>query len=358
MPDEVTMVKVLRAALAGGTSFSILKCMYRIIGGDGREYGPVSAAQIVQWIAQKRAAASTQVRPEGADTWVTLGELQEFAGAFDIRSEPPPLPPPALPPPLPSAQAELQTSFVAQPKPASEPTKPWQLSVLDCLDRGWKLVFSSFWPLVWGTIIAAATNAVVSSLPVVGTACSLLLTQVFYAGIFWMMLSAARGEGAEASRSFAGFHRAFRPLVQLSVFMSLSLFALVVVACGPVVWVLYRDGVFSGAPVHWGSLLGPAMLVPFLLIPAMYLSVSWTFAPLLVIDQGLGFAEALSVSWRLTRRRWFRLLLLHLTFPPLAVAGLLFFFVGFFVSLALWHAAISLAYQDLLNATLEGEPVD
>ncbi|HLP01859.1 MAG TPA: GYF domain-containing protein, partial [Opitutaceae bacterium] len=66
--------------------------MYRIIGGDGREYGPVSASQIEQWIAQNRANGSTRVRTDSTAEWRPLSELPEFAAALAVRNAPPPLP--------------------------------------------------------------------------------------------------------------------------------------------------------------------------------------------------------------------------------------------------------------------------
>jgi TM2 domain-containing membrane protein YozV len=56
--------------------------MYRIIGADGREYGPVSAELIRQWIAEGRCHAQTRVRVEAAGEWKCLGELPEFAAAL------------------------------------------------------------------------------------------------------------------------------------------------------------------------------------------------------------------------------------------------------------------------------------
>ena len=55
--------------------------MYKIIGADQKEYGPVSAEQLRQWLAEGRVNARTQVLPEGATEWKTLGELPEFATA-------------------------------------------------------------------------------------------------------------------------------------------------------------------------------------------------------------------------------------------------------------------------------------
>jgi hypothetical protein len=53
--------------------------MYRIIGSDGKEYGPVSAEQLRQWIREGRANATTPVFAEGSTEWKPLGSLAEFS---------------------------------------------------------------------------------------------------------------------------------------------------------------------------------------------------------------------------------------------------------------------------------------
>lgn len=53
--------------------------MYKIIGADGKEYGPVSAEMLRQWITEGRANAQTRIRPEGATDWKNLSEYPEFA---------------------------------------------------------------------------------------------------------------------------------------------------------------------------------------------------------------------------------------------------------------------------------------
>jgi len=53
--------------------------MYKIIGGDGNEYGPVDREQIRQWIQDGRAGAHTKVLAEGTTDWKTLGEVPELA---------------------------------------------------------------------------------------------------------------------------------------------------------------------------------------------------------------------------------------------------------------------------------------
>jgi hypothetical protein len=56
--------------------------MYKIIGADGREYGPVTGGQLRQWIAEGRANAQTWILAPGAPEWKPLGALPEFAGLF------------------------------------------------------------------------------------------------------------------------------------------------------------------------------------------------------------------------------------------------------------------------------------
>jgi hypothetical protein len=54
---------------------------YKIIGADLIEYGPVSAEQIRQWIAEGRVDSQTKLQAEGGGEWKRLAEVPEFAAA-------------------------------------------------------------------------------------------------------------------------------------------------------------------------------------------------------------------------------------------------------------------------------------
>jgi hypothetical protein len=56
--------------------------MYKVIGTDGKEYGPVSAEQIRLWISENRVERQTPVFADGAKDWNFLGLLPEFAAYF------------------------------------------------------------------------------------------------------------------------------------------------------------------------------------------------------------------------------------------------------------------------------------
>jgi len=67
--------------------------MYTIQGGDGKEYGPVTAGKIHEWIAGGRANLQTKVRREGEAEWKLLADFPELSqfGTTE-KTTPPPVP--------------------------------------------------------------------------------------------------------------------------------------------------------------------------------------------------------------------------------------------------------------------------
>ena len=72
---------------------------YKIIGADGKEYGPVSGDQIRQWISEGRVNEQTRVLSEGAQDWVPLSNLPEFGSPSRSPAfgAPPPAPSLSMP---------------------------------------------------------------------------------------------------------------------------------------------------------------------------------------------------------------------------------------------------------------------
>jgi hypothetical protein len=70
-----------------------MSAIYKIIGDDGKEYGPATAEQLRQWIATGRVESRTPVFVTGAPDWNFVGLLPEFAGCF-ATGTPPTIAPP------------------------------------------------------------------------------------------------------------------------------------------------------------------------------------------------------------------------------------------------------------------------
>jgi len=59
---------------------------YKIIGGDGKEYGPISFDQVQNWIREGRANAQTMIKTDTSSKWVPLGQCPEFSS---LTEDPP-----------------------------------------------------------------------------------------------------------------------------------------------------------------------------------------------------------------------------------------------------------------------------
>ena len=107
--------------------------MYKLIGTDGRMYGPVTPEQLRQWVTEGRANAQTLVQPVGSPDWKPLAEFPEL-----------------VPPPLPS---NLPPRVVGSPR-----TNPLAVVSLVLGAVGWTLICCG--PVIWITGIIFAGVAV------------------------------------------------------------------------------------------------------------------------------------------------------------------------------------------------------
>lgn len=98
--------------------------MFTIIGGDGREYGPVTADQIRGWVAAGRANMETKAKLLGSEEWRRLGDYPEFGGV-------------AMPP-LPPVEPPISAGIPALPvQPAAAPfAAPVAMADPNLADRG------------------------------------------------------------------------------------------------------------------------------------------------------------------------------------------------------------------------------
>ena len=75
--------------------------MYKILGADQKEYGPITADQVRQWIAERRLNAQSMARLEGTEGWKPLAEFPEFSrfgfAANASLASAPPVPAPLAP---------------------------------------------------------------------------------------------------------------------------------------------------------------------------------------------------------------------------------------------------------------------
>jgi hypothetical protein len=64
--------------------------MYKILGSDQKEYGPVTLEQLKQWVSEGRANANTLIQGPDSTEWKPLGSFPELAGLSAAAAASPP----------------------------------------------------------------------------------------------------------------------------------------------------------------------------------------------------------------------------------------------------------------------------
>lgn len=62
--------------------------MYKILGDDQKEYGPVNANQLRQWLREGRVNQQTRVQVEGSSEWQPLAAVPELAAVSNATAPP------------------------------------------------------------------------------------------------------------------------------------------------------------------------------------------------------------------------------------------------------------------------------
>ena len=278
--------------------------MFKIIGGDGREYGPVSSEEIRNWISVGRANADTKAQRESETDWKSLSSFAEFVDSLAARAPQVPL---SLPEP-PSGEAAPDPVALANEVLA----RHVEVSIGSCLGRAWDLLKSDFWPIIGVSALVLLLLGASNALHV-----GIVTTGPLLGGAFNYYLKRVRRQPAQLNDIFAGFSNLF-----LNLFLA-TLVALLLVGIGVVCCIL----------------------------PGIYLMVAWHLTLPLVVDKRLGFWEAMEVSRKVITDQWWTVFGFVLICGLINLGGALACGVGVFVTWPWTMLALVFLYDDLFGSS-------
>ena len=317
--------------------------MYRIVGSDGNEYGPVSTEQLAQWIRERRVNGETRVQGEDG-AWRLLREVPELVVLLQ---------PPVVAPPLISAPTEANSI-------PSDFDGDYDLDIVDCLTSAWRLFQQQFSTLFGPTmmyVLIAFGLSIFGALPYIGvlfSLCSFVIGGPLIAGLYVVYLRVIRGETPPLGSLFDGFRRMFGHLflgqwVQ-AILVSLPLLAGLIVLFFSLGLTVIMGLAKGSASWPAFAVLAPGLGLILLGLPVtVFLTVNWMFSLPLILDQRVGFWTAMKRSWRQVRRHWWSCLALSVVIAILNFFGMLCCLVGLLVTVPISILATMYAYETVIH---------
>lgn len=337
--------------------------MYKIIGADQKEYGPVSSDQIRQWISEGRLNGQSIASSEDSPEWKPLSAFPEFAylgGAIASGVSPAEAPAPIT----------LEEILV----------RDYTLDIGRCISRGWKLLTSNFGalfaPFLLLVIVAIATSGAVQMVfaamgvnhlpyttkeylsPVYLIFNALVLGPVL-GGLYYVYLSVIRGKPAGASEVFSGF-KYFQDLFLGRLIPSLVATALMLpytIASGhqlaPIFDQLQQNPSAMKPeeffPKIFSAMAASAPICLICLVPITYFSVNWSFTLPLIIDKQMGFWTAMKTSWKMVHKHWFHVFGLLVLVGLINVVAFCACCIPALFTVPFTLAAYTYAYEDIFG---------
>jgi uncharacterized membrane protein len=337
--------------------------MYKIIGADQKEYGPITAEQIRQWISEGRLNAETRACLEGTQEWKPLRMFPEFS--FVTSPLVGNLPAPETGP------GSMQEILA----------RDYTLDIMSCISRGWNTLMSNFGavtvPFLLLALVSFGTGIAVQIIlwtvgvnrmpfaerqyiitPVYLVANALVIYPVL-GGFYGNCLSVVRGLGTDIGELFIGFKSSFADLFLAKLVTGIALSVCMIpynIASAAKIGAL-MDSMQASHPTDpmavfsqmFSALAGAFPIFLICLIPITYLSVNWVFTLPLIVDKQLGFWTAMMTSWRIVHKHWFPVFGLAVLIGIFNLLGALVCCVGLLVSFPLGVIALMFAYEDIFG---------
>jgi hypothetical protein len=333
---------------------------YIIIGGDGNEYGPVTAAEVANWVSTGRANGDTRVRLESTTEWSCLRDVPQLATVLQPATV---LPAPGTPAfPHPTATTPQQDS----PLPADLFARDHGVWSAGCFERGWE-VFSKYMGGSIGIVVlfAVIIFAIIlfSLIPFIGILfglASMILQPVLLGGLLYYFIKVNRGQNAMVGDLFSGFSRNFGGLFLVNLIQSLIILATMIpgmvlmgIAIGGPIMQAIRTN--SELEIGGASVLLVIVGIFLLILPAIYLGVCWAFAIPLAADRRLSFWDAMQTSRKVVNKHWFQLFSFFFVVGIIADLGILLCGVGILFTAPLAICIHMAAYEHLFGARGVGQ---
>ncbi len=178
----------------------------------------------------------------------------------------------------------------------------------------------------------------------------IFITPVLGVGVYFVAKNISRGTEHNFDQFWKGF-QFVSPLIMISL-IEVAIFLLIVspiLITGDINLYLEWFEEMQKTPLSIDSFPGFQTWYLFLLLPIIYLSVVWIYAPLLVIFYNLSAWDAMEASRKIISKQWGVFALFYFLVSIISVSGILFFGIGILYTLPIGACMLYASFEDILD---------
>ena len=216
------------------------------------------------------------------------------------------------------------------------------------ISRGFKVIFEKPLQFAGITLLFFVAAMVSNFIPILGTfAFSFAVSPAITVGMGIVAHKLHKNKGFEFSDFFRGFDYIGQlivvALIQMAFYLVIGGIMLAIIGFDMVLDPTNFDPVNDGFP-FWSLLL---------LLPVIYLSVAWVFAPYYIVFHNAKAWSAMEASREVVTRKWFMFLIFVIALSFLAMLGAIAVFVGLLITIPVIYTSLYFAFDDIVG-TAEG----
>ncbi|MTB52339.1 BPSS1780 family membrane protein [Lewinella sp. W8] len=212
----------------------------------------------------------------------------------------------------------------------------------DYISQGFDIVKSNLGLFMGYTALFFIIVSIIGVIPFLGTLGTLVVSPCLTVGFYLAAKKTEYRQHLEFSDFFKGFDY-LGPLVVAALIQFGIIMAIMIPFFAAIFLTMDVNGLDNGdlGAFPWWAFI--------LIIPIIYLAISWSFAPLLIVFQKMKAWDALEASRKIISKQWFVFFGFILLVGLLGSLGLIILLIGILFTYPVYMASVYAAFRDIVG---------
>jgi len=238
--------------------------------------------------------------------------------------------------------------------------EPYEFKFSQYLERGFEIVNQFVMGFILFSLLVMLISGAVELLPMGGNLINqIIINPILGVGAYFVARNISKGDEYNFDQFWKGF-QFVSPLILMSLIQSAAFLFIVspILVGGDFNLYLEWFEELQNMPLAVDSFPGFQTWYLLLLLPIIYLSIAWTYAPLLVIFYDLPAWDAMEASRKIISRQWGIFALFYFLVVIISISGALLFGIGILYTLPIGSCILYASFEDIINFYVKDDEED